>query len=121
MTTETTTTTTTTITTTGTAHEDLCTFMIISSRSVLLIMKNVSDKRYRENQNTCFIFDNYFRKSCLLWHNVKKYSSAGHATDYNTLRRTRFSCRITKVQAKFALEEATKAQKESTGIALRFL
>jgi hypothetical protein len=82
---------------------------MIISRSVLLIMKNVSDKSYRGNQNTRFMFDNYFRKSWLLWHNVEKYSSAGHATDYNIIRRMRFSCRITNVQVKFALEQATKA------------
>jgi len=34
----------------------------IKSRSVLLRMKNVSDKRFRENQNTHFIFNNLFSK-----------------------------------------------------------
>jgi len=36
---------------TGTLHEDLFTLMIISD-SVLLRMRNVSDKSCRENQNT---------------------------------------------------------------------
>jgi hypothetical protein len=38
----------------GTLHEDQYTFFYIS-RSFLLVIKNVSDKRYRENQNTHFI------------------------------------------------------------------
>ena len=39
---------------TGTLHEDQYTFFI-TSRSVLLRMRNVSDKRYRENQNTFYV------------------------------------------------------------------
>jgi len=34
----------------GTSHEDRHTF-IITSRSVLLIMTNISDKLFKENQN----------------------------------------------------------------------
>jgi hypothetical protein len=41
----------------GTLHEDLSTFMKIS-RSVLLRMRNVSDKGRRLNQNTRFTFSN---------------------------------------------------------------
>jgi hypothetical protein len=44
---------------TGTLREDLRTFMTIS-RSVLLRMRNVSDKSCRENQNTHFVFSNFF-------------------------------------------------------------
>jgi len=44
---------------TGTLHEDHKTFLIIS-RSVILRMRNVSDKSYRENQNTQFVFSNFF-------------------------------------------------------------
>jgi len=36
---------------TGTLHADLCTIMTVS-RSVLLIMGNVSESSCRENQNT---------------------------------------------------------------------
>ena len=43
---------------TGTLHEHQYTFSIIS-RSVLLTMKNVSDKQCRENQ-TRFVFSNIF-------------------------------------------------------------
>jgi len=41
-------------------------FFIIPS-SVLLRIRNVSDKSRRENQNTHFMFSNFFRKSCPLW------------------------------------------------------
>jgi len=42
-------------------HEDYDTFLIIS-RPILLKTKNVSDKTFRENQNTHFMFNNYFTK-----------------------------------------------------------
>jgi len=45
----------------GTLYDSLCTFMIISS-SVLLGMRNVSDKRCTGNQNTNFLFYNFFPK-----------------------------------------------------------
>ena len=64
----------------GTLREDQYTFLIIS-RSVLLRVRNISDKR-RENQNTHFMFSNFFsRKSCRLWDNVGKYCRARQATD----------------------------------------
>ena len=54
----------------------------IISRRILLIMRNVSDKSCRENQNTHFVFNNFpFRKSCSLWDNVEKCGRAGQATD----------------------------------------
>ena len=46
---------------TGVLNEDLCTFMTVS-RSLLLIMRNVSYKSYRENQETHFVFSNCFTK-----------------------------------------------------------
>jgi len=46
---------------TGTLHEDLPTFVIIS-RSVLLRIRNVSDKSCRENQNTHFMMNDFFPK-----------------------------------------------------------
>ena len=68
----------------GYFYADLRTFFI-TSRSVLLTMRNVSDKSCRENQNTYFVFNNIFPpKSCPLWNNVKKkYCRAGQATHYN--------------------------------------
>jgi len=41
----------------ATLHEDQATFLI-TSHSVLLIMRNVSDKSCRESQNSHFIFIN---------------------------------------------------------------
>ena len=64
----------------GTLHEDLCTFTMIS-RWILLRMRNVSNKGFRENQNASFMFNNVFRKSFRLWDNVKKYGRAGQATE----------------------------------------
>jgi len=46
----------------GTLHGDSCIFIIISL-SVLLKMKNVSDKTSRESNNTHFIFKNVYPKS----------------------------------------------------------
>jgi len=44
---------------TATSLEDLFTFMTIS-RLIILKMRNISDKICRENQNTHFIFYNFF-------------------------------------------------------------
>jgi len=47
-------------------------------------MRNVSDKRCTDNQNTHFTFNIFFpRKSCRLIDNVQKYRTAGHDTDNN--------------------------------------
>jgi len=43
----------------GTLHGDPNIVFIIS-RSDLLRMRNVSDKSWRENQNTHFVFSNFF-------------------------------------------------------------
>jgi hypothetical protein len=42
-------------------HEDLFIFMIIS-RSIFLRMGNIPDESCRENQNTYFMFSNFFPK-----------------------------------------------------------
>jgi len=46
---------------TGTLHKDQYTFFIIS-RSLLLRVRNVSDKSCTENQNTHYVFSNFFPK-----------------------------------------------------------
>jgi len=46
----------------GTSHEDLSTFMI-ESCSILLRLRNVSDKSCRESRNMHFIFSNVFPES----------------------------------------------------------
>jgi hypothetical protein len=43
----------------GTLHEERCTFCVIYC-SFLFIMRNISDKSCRENQNTHFVFGNFF-------------------------------------------------------------
>ena len=53
------------------------------SRPFLLTMRNVSDRGYRENQITHFMFNNFFRQSFRLWGNKKK-TRAEQATDDNT-------------------------------------
>jgi hypothetical protein len=79
----------------GTIHEDLCTFMLIS-RWILLRMRNVSDKCYRENKKTHILCsETFFRKSCRFSDNVEKYGTARQATDDNIIRRMRFECWVT--------------------------
>jgi len=56
--------------------------IFITSRSILLRMRNISDINCTESQNTCFTFNN-LRKSRILWENVVKYCTAGQATDDN--------------------------------------
>jgi hypothetical protein len=57
------------------------------SRWIFLVMGNVSDKRWQENQNTHFMFNNFlFRKSWRLW-DVEKYRTDREATDDNIMRR----------------------------------
>jgi len=46
---------------TGTVHVDHWT-NLISSRSVLRRMRNVSDENYGRNQNTHFVLSNFFSK-----------------------------------------------------------
>jgi hypothetical protein len=56
--------------------------------------ETVSDKSCRKNQNTRFMFNNFFRKSYRLWGNVEKYFRARQATDDNTAQG--FACWISK-------------------------
>jgi hypothetical protein len=68
---------------TGTSREDQHTFLIIS-RSVLRGMRNVSDKRCRENQNTHFVFSNSSSKNRAVCEIMWKifYSRTGHRWQY---------------------------------------
>jgi hypothetical protein len=79
-----------------TSHEDLCTFMINLTKFFLeweMFQTKIAGKI--KTRILCSI--TFFRKSCRLWDNVKKYGTAGQATDDNTIRRMRFACWITKV------------------------
>jgi len=40
-------------------------------------VENDADKICGENQNKHFMFNNLFRKSCLSWDNMVKFSTAG--------------------------------------------
>jgi hypothetical protein len=69
---------------TGTLHYCQYTFFIIS-RSVLLIMRNALKKSCRENQNTRFMFRNFFPSKIMTFlDNVEKYCTAGQSTDDTT-------------------------------------
>jgi len=67
---------------TGNLHEYQC-ILSIMSRSVLLRMRNVWDKRCRENQNPNFVFKTFSPKIVPFMRKFgkKKYSRAGQATD----------------------------------------
>ena len=55
---------------------------MIVSHSVLLRMRNISDKIWREYLTTHFVFSNFLiKKSCRLRDNVKKYCRTGQCTD----------------------------------------
>jgi len=58
----------------GTLKLEQCTFFI-TSRSFLLRMRIVSDKRYKENQNTHFTFSNFFENRTvyeIMWKNTEE-------------------------------------------------
>jgi hypothetical protein len=55
----------------GTLHDDEYTFLIIS-RSVLLRMRNVSDKSCTEQQNTHIVFNNFSPQSCSVYEKMWK-------------------------------------------------
>jgi hypothetical protein len=44
-------------------------------------MRNISRKSYRENQNTHFLFSNFFQKPCRLWDNMEEFGRARQAID----------------------------------------
>ena len=78
---------------TGALHEDICTFI---SSSMLLRMRNISDKSCGENYNKFYVQWIFFRKPFSLWDNVQKYGTAGQATDDNIIQRMPIVCWITK-------------------------
>ena len=79
----------------GILHEDICPFMIIP-RWIIFGMRNISGRSHRQNQNTHFIFNKFFRKPCCLWNNVDQYGRAGQATDDNMIRSMLFLCWMPK-------------------------
>jgi len=61
-------------------------------------MRNISDKSFREYQNTHFMFSNIFPLKIVwfFWDNVEKSGTARQATDDNITRLMRFACRMIK-------------------------
>jgi hypothetical protein len=51
----------------------------------------------RENQNTNFLFSDFFLTLCYLWDNVEKYDRARQAVDDNIIQYMRCACWISKV------------------------
>jgi hypothetical protein len=85
---------------TRTLYEDLCKFMI-TSRWILLRMRNVTHKICRGNDNTHFMFKIFFPpKSCCLWYYVQKYGRVRKDMDHNMMRLMRFACWTTMANNK---------------------
>jgi hypothetical protein len=67
---------------TGTLHETQYTIIIIYL-SIILSMRNVCDKSFREIRSTLFMFNDVFRTSCHLRDNVETKCVPGLVTDDN--------------------------------------
>jgi hypothetical protein len=59
-------------------------------------MRNVSNKNYRENQDTYFILNNFFFLEVVPF--VKKYGRTRQVTGSGIIRGMRFACWITKAR-----------------------
>jgi len=60
-------------------------------------MRNVSDRRFRENPTHVLCSKNFFFRKCWrLCNNQGKCGKTGQATDVNMIPSKRFACRITK-------------------------
>ena len=76
--------------TTGTLHGDHKTFLIIF-HSIILRMRNFSDKSCGENQNTQYVFNKFFfRKSCL--YKIKCKNTVERGRPQMTIWRMRIAC-----------------------------
>jgi len=62
----------------GALHKNLCALMIIYCW-ILLRIRNFSDRRCRENQNTHFMFNNFIKKSHHLWKNAENYCTVSRS------------------------------------------
>ena len=78
---------------TGTLHEDVFTFITVSFW-ILLRMRNFVDRSCRENQNTHFVFNNFYDNRAS-WDNVEECGWAIEATKH-TIRRMRVACWVRK-------------------------
>jgi len=72
--------------------------MITVSHCILLRMRSVSDKS-RENQNTHFVFNNFFPENHAGFEKMwKKYGRTGRVTDDDIIRRMCYASWITKTR-----------------------
>jgi hypothetical protein len=78
---------------TDTLHENQYAFLIIY-RSVLLRMRNVGEKLRKANENTYFMFNNFFLNSAIYEITWKNMVQPGRPQ--TTIWRTRIACRILK-------------------------
>ena len=81
---------------TGTLHAALCKFMIIS-RSILLRIRNISDKVCRENQNTHFYVQWLFFPENRAVYKIIWKNTVQPDRPQITIRNVRFACWIRKV------------------------
>jgi hypothetical protein len=73
--------------------------LMMTSRSLLLRVRNIAHISCRANQNTNFIFNNFFFLSPAVYEIMwKKYCRAGQSKDDNTMRRMRNECWISKAR-----------------------
>jgi hypothetical protein len=81
----------------GTLHEDRFTFLFLS-RSVLIEMRNVSDKIIEKIKTNILCLKTFvFRDPCLSLDTVSRYGTVQpEATDNNVIRYMRVACWITK-------------------------
>jgi hypothetical protein len=80
-------------------HTCLCTvlYIMLVCSSVLLRMRNASDRMCRENQNAPFVFNNAVPKNhAVLWENMEEYGRIKQVTAGNIMRRMVYECNITK-------------------------
>ena len=79
----------------GDLRKDQYIFFIIS-RSFVLRMKNVSDKSCRENQNTHFVFSNFFSPENHAVYKITWTNIVERGRPQMTIWRMRIACWITK-------------------------
>ena len=75
--------------------QDQCTFLIIF-QSLLLRIKNVSDKIVQKIETHILCSITFFQRLCCLWDNVENYCRIGQATYGDIIRRMRIACWIPK-------------------------
>jgi hypothetical protein len=83
------------------------------SRWILLGTRNVLYKSRRGNENTHFMFSNFFRKSRRLWDNVEKYGGTRGASSDVTIWRIRVACWISNATCTHAHANAQSPGKRT--------